>query len=286
MKHLSLYKPFIMCFLSIIYSCEKEVSVDIPDHESVMVVEGWIDQEEGANVLLTLSAPFFAKIDSSNLRDFAVTRAKVSIQTETEREVLTLKPNAVFFPPYYYFGTELTGNINDSYNLTIEYEGETYTATTTIPEIVPIDSSWFTLEPGSDTLGLIGIRFTDKGDRKDFYRVLTKRIGKDSRFIPTFTSVFSDDLFNGQTIDLNLSRGNSNLLDINNNRFYEKGDTIIIRFCSIDETHYDFWNTLQSQIVSSANPFAASHTQVKSNIDNGRGIWGGYAAWYDTLFTK
>ena len=284
-------KPYAYCIFLLVLSiiiggCEREVDIDIPEHFSEIVVEGWIDQGKGAKVLLSLSAPFFAKIDSSNLRDYSVTRAKVTLQSDSESEVLTLKPNEVFFPPYYYFGSDLLGEIKGNYKLIIELDSEIYIAETTIPELVPIDSSWFTIKPDNDTLGLIGIQFTDDASRKDYYRVLTKRIGKDNRFIPTFTSVFSDELFNGQTININLARGNSSLLDVHNNRYYEKGDTIIIRFCSINKTHFDFWNTLQSQIISSANPFAASNTQVISNIDGGRGIWGGNAAWYDTLYTK
>ncbi len=267
-------------------SCEQEIKLDIPSYESKIVVEGWIEQDQGAKILLSLNAPFFTKIDSTNLRDYSVTRAKVTVISDTETEILTLKPNEVFFPPYLYFSTDIVGKINTPYQLVIEYQGQTLVATTTIPEVITLDSTWFVKNEDSDSLGVIGISFTDRPAVDNYYRVLTKRIGKDERYIPVFTSVFADDAFEGQAFTLTISRGNSSLLDVENNRYFSLGDTVVIKFCNIDKAHYEFWNSLSSQIVGSANPFTATNVKVKSNIEDGLGIWGGYAAWYDTILIK
>ncbi len=265
--------------------CENELNIDIPEHESYLVVEGWIDQEQGAKVLLSLSAPFFADIDSNNLREYAVTSAKVTLKSDNTEEILTLKPNSVYFPPYYYFGSEIKGETGKEYTIEINLKGESYTANTTIPQLNKPDSIWFEVVE-SDTLGLIWIKISDNADEKNYYRTLTKIKGVDNKFIPTYTSVFSDNLFNGQTIDFSLSKGNTNILDIENNRFFTVGDTIILRFCSIDEEHYNFWKTLGTQVITSVNPFAVSNASVQSNIQTGLGIWGGYAVWYDTIIAK
>lgn len=275
---------FLMSALHLI-SCEKDIHLDLPGHESILVVEGWIEQGTVPKVLLSLSAPFFTAIDSSNLRDFGVTTAKVTVRSDRgEEEILTLKPNAVFFPPFYYFGSEIKGQCGHSYSLEIVFRGRIYTSHTSIPELTAPDSTWFVKESENDTSGLIWLDFTDNPDEVNYYRTLTRRLTKDARFIPTFTSVFSDELFNGETLQISLSRGNTSILDVENDRFFHVGDTIILRFCSVDAWHYTFWNTLQNQIISSANPFASSHARVIGNIEGDAiGIWGGYAASYDTI---
>ena len=271
---------------SLLFSCEKEIEIDIPHHASKMVVEGWIEQEKGAHVLLSLSAPFFTPIDSNNLLDYSVTRAKVELSANGTTEILTLKPNDVYFPPYYYFGSDILGKTNREYDLKITYYGYTFTATTTIPSLTEPDSVWFEKNNETDTLGLIHFRISDNPDEVNYYRTLTKRLGKDKRFIPTLTSVFSDLSFNGEQLELSLSKGSVNLLDADQNRYFEVDDTIVFKFCSIDKAHYEFWNTVQNQAITSANPFAISHEEIKSNIENGFGIWGGYAASYDTIIAR
>ncbi len=272
--------------LLFITGCEKELNLNLPSHKSEVVVEGWIEQGQAPEILLSLTVPYFIKIDSNNLRDYSVTTAKVTVISENQSEILTLKPNNVYFPPYVYFGTNIYGKTNHTYQLRIENKGKIITAITSIPDIVKPDSVWFQKETGSDSLGVIGFRFKDNFTEQNYYRTLTKRIGKDKRFIPTYTSVFSDETFNGETLSLTLSRGSSSILDIENNRYFSVDDTIVLKFCSIDRSSYEFWNTIQSQIITSANPFASSNARVKSDVDGGIGIWAGYAASYDTVVAK
>ena len=267
-------------------ACENEISLNLPQPESQLVVEGWIEQDKQAKVLLSLSAPFFGNIDSSNIRDFAVTRAKVTLTTGNESEILTLRPNDAYFPPLYYFSSKILGKLNSQYNLKIENAGKIYEATTSIPDLVYPDSVWFERYNGDDTLGLIWLKITDNPLKDNFYRTLVKRINKDKTFVPTLVSVFDDKLFNGETLTISLSRGSSNLNEIGENRFFEVGDTLILKFCSISKDHYEFWHSIQNSIITSANPFAANKSEIISNIKGGLGIWGGYAAVYDTIVAK
>jgi hypothetical protein len=272
---------------SLIYmGCEKEIQLDLPDYERKLVVEGWIEQNKPAKILLSYNAPYFTTIDSENIRDYAATRAKITIAFDDMTEVLTLKPNDVYFPPYFYFTTELYGEIGGEYMLTIENEGKVYHASTTIPEIVYPDSVWFSLGPGEDSLGMVCIRIVDNPLKDNYYRVLVKRLGQDVRFIPASTSVFDDKLFSGQTLTLSLYRGSGNLLEITDSKYFRLGDTIVVRFCSIDFDHYQFWHSLQNSIITSANPFATDESGVISNIDGALGVWGGYGVAYDTVVAK
>jgi hypothetical protein len=268
--------------------CERELSIELPQPESKIVVEGWIENGGYPNVILTRSAPYFSSIDSASLRDYVVTKAKVTVVSGDQSEVLTLKPNDAYFPPYVYFGSELKGEVQETYHLKVEFEDSENNvyASTSIPELTEPDSVWFELEPGSDSLGRIWIKLSDNPDENNYYRLLTRRKVKDKRYVASFKSAFSDKLFNGETIVQGFDRGLSDLLDFNQDNLFRLGDTINVKFCSLDKEHYEFWNTYQNEILLSANPFSASNARVRSNIRNGLGIWGGYAASYYTIVAK
>jgi len=267
-------------------SCEKEISIDFPDYTKMLVVEGWIEQGKTAKVLLTYNAGYFDNIDSTNLRNYAATRAKVTITDEANSEILTLKANDTYFPPIYYFGSKIIGELNKTYTIKIEDSGKTYITTTTIPELVIPDSIWFERNIDSDTLGLVWLDLSDDQIHDNYYRVLIKRLGKDKNFIPSMTSTFDDRLFNGNKIRLSFSKGTSNVLEIGESKYFHTEDTLIVKFCSIDKESFEFWESIQSSIISSANPFASNKTSISSNFTNAIGIWGGYAVYYDTIIAK
>jgi hypothetical protein len=108
-------------------------------------------------------------------------------------------------------------------------------------------------------------------------------------------SVFNDVIVDGIRFDFELYRPASRMESNNGDNphetqnkergFFRKGDTIVFKWCSIDKAHFDFWRTLEQSNRSQGNPFA-SPTTINSNINGGIGIWGGYAATYDTVVAK
>jgi hypothetical protein len=71
-------------------------------------------------------------------------------------------------------------------------------------------------------------------------------------------------------------------IDRDNFSFFEKGDTITVKFCNIDKATYDFWRTMEYSYASIGNPFS-SPTKVLSNVKGALGYFGGYAVQYKTL---
>ncbi len=289
-NHIKFLPEFLRRFIIpaiIIAGCSRELDINIPEPESKIVIEGWIEQGKPAKVLLTQSVPFFSDLDSASLMEVPITHARVSVIAETEYEILTLIPNVSFFPPYVYNSTEIKGSVKERYRLEVEYQGEKLVASTTIPEPAYLDSIWFTPETGFDSLGRIWIQFTDNPLTLDYYRILTQTLGKDKRYIPTKDiSTFSDRYFSGETIKLGLLRGIGSILDIGEEQLYRLGDTVNIKFCTLDKEHYEFWNSVQAMIITSSNPYAASFQTVQSNITGGFGIWGGYGSSYYTFVIK
>ncbi|HLO58786.1 MAG TPA: DUF4249 domain-containing protein [Bacteroidales bacterium] len=285
----------LSCFvtvLSLVLSCEKELDLSFPVTPSQMVIEGWIENGMPAQVILSHSAPYFSAIDSNNIIDFSETHAKVTLYSGSDHEILTLKPNQSYFPPYLYKSSRIKGTYNQSYTLeiikfdTITRQYDTITASTTIPEPVELDSVWFETDPGMETKGRIWIRLSDDGSKANYYRLLYKRKGKDSRYVATNISTFNDVMINGKTAEMGFLRGYSSLADVEKENYFEKGDTVSIKFCTIDKEQFDFWNVYQSKVIASANPLATSNNLLKSNIKGGLGMWTGYGATYYLVIVK
>jgi len=275
---------FLLLFIHA--GCENELDLALPVEPSKLVVEGWIENGRIAEVILSHTAPYFSVIDSSTLPDFAESHAKVTVSSSYESEILTLKPNTAYFPPLVYRSVEMTGESGLSYAVEVVLSGDTITATTTIPDPVSLDSIWFSTDQGEDTKGRIWIRLTDDGSEENYYRLLYKRKGKDSTYVAVNLSTFSDAMFNGETVELGFLRGYSSMIALEDENFFETGDTISVKFCTIDREQFTFWSVYQNQVIAAANPLATSNNQLKSNIRGGLGIWTGYGTTYYLVYAK
>jgi len=269
-------------------SCTTEIELDFPEPDDKIVIDGWIEQNKRATVFLTSNSPYFTSVDSSSLRDLVLTRAKVTIDDGENSEILILRKNEIYFPPYFYQSNQISGEIGKTYTITAEYGGKTAWASTVITDPVDIDTVYFELAEGEDSLGVIRINFTDPAEIKNYYRIFTKRIGIDDKFITTFAMGYDDKYFEGREAEFTLFRAPSSFItEDDDDNYYKLGQTVVIRLCTISKDHFEFWNTYQDEILNVANPFAASLTEVSSNVEgDGLGVWGGYGAAYDTVYTN
>lgn len=269
-------------------SCEKDISLDLPRAEEKIVVEGWIENGQVPQVALSRNASYFDVIDEAAIMHMFNVDAVVKVrEVETGiEETLTKTINPMFLPPVLYKGSVLTGKLKHHYELYIDVDGKIITASTYIPDTIPVDSTYFRIEPLLDTLGPVYIMFQDPPQVSNYYRIFTKRLSVDNRFIPAWGSIYDDIFFDGQYIDYSFYRGidfyATQPEDYEADDFhFTIGDTIITRFCAIDKAHYDFWRTYENAIYSGGNPFASPAT-IYSNVSGALGVWGGYAAVYDT----
>lgn len=269
----------ILLFFSLILtlSCD-DFELELPDYDSQIVVDGWIEQGKTPKVILTLSAAYFSEIDSVSLRDLVVTRAKVVVSDGETTEILTLRPNDEYFPPYVYEGIDMRGEVGKTYTLEVIYSDEYLTASTTIPSPVFMDSLWFELDEGEDSLGFIWARFQDNPIERNFYRLQTKRAGIDDKYVPTFIPNYDDKLFNGEEIEFAIYKGEENPLAGEGSIHFTLGDTIFLQVNSIDEQHYEFWKAVQQEKFNAGNPLASSNAKITTNINGGLGNWGGYGS--------
>jgi len=295
--------------------CEKDITLDLPITENKVVVEGHIEPGVPPYVILTKNLPYFTKTDVNALENLFIHGAVITVNNGTEDFPLIeycsdSVPDSLLALGALYLGVTvedltnynfciyavpvdtvtpiniLLGDIGKSYNLTIESEGKTYTATTTIPIPVLLDSTWYTEFTTVDSISELWARFKEPAGLGDYYRVFTQRLNKDDFFIPNLSSVFNDQYIDGTTYDIQIRRGEMPNQKEGDVGYYKKGDTVAIKWCTIDKAHYEFWNTALQEIDNVGNPLATS-TLVATNIDGGGlGIWGGYGAVYDTVIFK
>ncbi|HNW96863.1 MAG TPA: DUF4249 domain-containing protein [Bacteroidales bacterium] len=281
---------FVMFSLFIFDSCEKNITVDVPESEEKVVVEGSIDLNGYAMVFLTKNLPYFGVIDSTMIYNLIIQDATVVVSDGIINDTLQKTFNMNYFPPIYYIGNKIKGEVGKRYFLTINAMGKTFTSETTIlPPPILIDSVWFKVEQNQDSLGYVWSIFNDPPEPGNFYRLFTKRISKDSVFCPIFFSIYDDKYFNGQQFQFSMMRGASSLgLSEEDPEFgfYKIGDTVIVKYCSVDKPSYDFWRTAEGEMYSSGNPFMTPSQIVTNIVGGGLGVWTGYGVFTDTVICK
>lgn len=298
---------FWLILLPFLGSCEKNLTLDLPEGEAKIVVEGHIEQNSPPVVVLTRSVPIFSGISPADLEGAFVHNAQVFV-SDGSREYLLQEVNSNLLTPelsrliaeqygivvnketgklpftfYFYTSPELLGQNGKNYRLRIQAEGENLTATTSIPHLNPIDSLWVKphADPINDSLVTLWYRYRDPDTVGNSVRYYTKR-NQEPYYPGYFSSIFNDEFVNGQPyIDFSLARGQSKARkpEFENFGYFRKGDSITVKWCAIDVPQYRFWFSLENDFNSRGNPFGAP-VSIQSNVTGGLGIWGGYGVTY------
>jgi hypothetical protein len=279
----SRYKIVSFLFLVVLFSssCTKEIKMDEVKSDQQLVVEGYIEPQKNPIVYLTKTSDFFNKIDSSTILQYIASYAKVSVSVDGKTEVLTLKRYKDRFPIFYYEGTEITGEIGKTYTLKIELSGKVYESTTTLTENVSLKKLFYFEATDNPEQKFLKISFQDPAVIKNYYRIYTKRVGKDSDFIPCYLSTFGDYGSDGKEVDFEIIRSYSPVVNTDNGRYFVTGDSVIVKFCTIEKKQYDYWKAIETQIAISSNPFGLSSSEPISLItNNALGVWGGLSSKY------
>lgn len=291
-------------------ACEREITVNLPKPKEQIVVEGYIENGLPPYVFLTRNQPFFGGIDINDLSSYFVRGAKIvvkeganevelveytsallNILPPEERQQLadlfgitldstgTLPDISIYSVP---IGSTFVGEVGKRYDLFILAEGKELTATTTIPQPVIMDSLWVQPHPNpdNDTLVRLFAQISDPPQLGNFYRYFTRR--NSGPYVTGFNTVFDDLVVNGTTFPIQIPYGVSRTdrgesFDVNTFGYWRKGDTCYVRLAMIDRPHYDFWRTLEAERNNQGSPFG-SFVIVRTNINGGLGIWGGYGS--------
>jgi hypothetical protein len=268
-------------------SCTKDIDVQVPDYHQQLVVEGSVEPGKNPQLLLTWTAPYFGNTNYTNYQQYFVTGAVVTVSDGTTTD--TLKEILPGIAPIYQ-ALNMTGSFGKKYDLTISVNGKTYTSTTTIPNAIPLDSLFFKTEVG-DSLGFLWAHFKEPAGLGNQYRWYAQRIGKDDRPLAPMNSAFDDKFIDGKEFDFAYDRGqepNSQADDdiTIEKGFFKKGDSVLVKYCTIGEKEYLYLRSYYLNIMSNGNPFAAPST-LESNISGDAiGLWCGYGVSYKSVRLK
>ena len=295
---------FTSILMVLCMSCETAYEPDTSGYPVEYVVEGFIEaanQPTPTYVLLSRTVPFYDRLDEQTITDNFVRDAIVTISKDdgeavqlTEICLEDLAPeiadllrdqlvvNSVFgnICIYVDINSEIEKIPGSKYDLKIMTGDDKLSASTTIPDTVPANRLFHELPAGNvaDSLYDFGIEMSDPGDQVNFYRVL---VGVNS--LPLYSnnaSVFDDVFINGKTFSFPIPRPvyPGEELAIDSAGLYALGDTVHLKWMTLDADHYEFWASLEFD-TNNGGPFA-SYTRANSNIAGGLGIWGGYSAYY------
>jgi hypothetical protein len=163
------------------------------------------------------------------------------------------------------------------------------TSSTYIPTAIGIDS--LTIREATnpqyrDSMASIYAYITVPDTFGNFLRFKTKRNSEPFYAPQGGGSVYDDRLFVGLTIGLPIERGQSPADDFEfeTATYFYKGDTVTLKWSNIDVKTYDFFFTLEND--GGDSPFS-SPVKIKTNINNGLGVWAGYATkYYDIIVPR
>ena len=178
-----------------------------------------------------------------------------------------------------------------------------------IPIPTPLDCLWVEQNEIAEEDWKCDIRaiYSDPADQQNNILIKSKRIAHYKRVgehtdsiqceiknqpdtILKLVDAGADVLINGESFETYFPRPGDNGFpkgkynsthskDCNDTLVEFKNDTVLIKFCQIDEPSMKFWRGLVRQVGTNGNPFAEPMNLV-SNIDGGLGIFTGYGAVY------
>ncbi|SEP32308.1 protein of unknown function [Flavobacterium sp. CF108] len=269
-------KYILFLFALVLTSCSKDDFSEQKSLESKIVVEGWIEEGDFANVLLSSSIPVTDVIDSTNVLNHVIRSAKITISDGQNSEVLRVKNDKNRIPPFVYFGSTLKGEAGKEYSIKIEYLNRVVEAVTSIPKSVPLKSAEYIKKNAADTTGYIFVKFDDPSAEKNYYQIATKIDGEEPIFVPSFYGNLDDKNFKSSSVSVQINRGVLLFPKTKFTPYFADGDVIYVKLRTQTKEALDFWNSWQNEIVNSKNPIYPSNTSLKSNIKGGIGIWAGY----------
>lgn len=227
-------------------SCEKVVEVDLNAADPQYVIEGIVTNVSRPNqVRVSQTKAFNADNDFEG-----ISHAEVVLSDDLgNRERLAHADSGI------YIGDDISGVPGRTYSLSVTLEGETFTATSTMPQPVHFRGVY------ADSLAIFGekmrfprVAYNDPAGIDNYYRHVLYINGQKRN--PIYVS--SDELYDGEYMERALRFGEPG--DI-----LGKDDTVTVEMQTIDEAVYEYFSTLSQTI----NRSAASPANPESNISGG-----------------
>ena len=310
---------YIFIFLFLFVSCTQEIEIKLPNSGAELVVNGYIENGQPVKILLTRSLPYFDPINDDQVIGSYINDATIKITNSLgESEVLSNNFGLTDTWYYNYSGSSIIGEEEMTYVLEIIKGDTIVTAKTTIPKLAPVtqDSLRFLYRVDDSTYCYMLGHLLDPDSIGNCYRIFsqTKPIwssnfddnndGYDDFFMSMLDQDgnYNDEYTNGWDFSFPMYKGRGfwqewgaqevgadNVDDQVDGStgattgFWNVGDSVILKWSSVDRASWDFWASLQFN--NPAGPFG-SPSDVNSNINGGLGVFGGTSSQYIHLLAQ
>lgn len=243
-----------------------------PDEPPALVVEGHIDADGYPVVCVT--ATLDPSVTGTVISDCIVRWAKVSLSDGDTTVILAGGPDKRFFPPYTYRSYDMKGRPGSTYTLTVEYDGQTATATTTIPRHrTEIDS--ISLEKAGDGLSHATVFMTHRSDETQYYRLFARVKGLNTAPLPTMLGTFTASPGQGSmSHPANRPKTDTDTADYT--AAFRKGEEVEFRLATMERQAYDFWMDYDNAVAFGGSQFLAPTAPLRTNVKGGLGYFFGY----------
>ena len=294
---------------SLLFSCEDMetvVTIDIPPHEAVLVLNSIVDTDTEVRVLVSHSVGAFEQIIPSCITDAEVLLFENNQFVDTLMIDLINTDSVNYYNDFgeiqilmNYYTSDIIPNSGSTYTIKVNHPSyESITASTYIPEDIIVYDIQIDTVTDPDKIGF-SFSFNDNGIQENYYRLKlfsscmkiwiddgdTVEHGYSGRMImmsndPSFPSdipfegytfidrqvIFTDDLFNGQ--EKNIS------IDVESKGYrYSDCDTVTIQFSTFSDDTYSYYKSLGDHSEKGElGLFGGEVIPVYSNIENGLGV--------------
>ncbi|MGM9802919.1 MAG: DUF4249 family protein [Muribaculaceae bacterium] len=275
MKH---FKLMAIVLLALICSCDDDEPLLSPDAEMPIVVEGWIENGEYPVVIITRAIDLTKPMD--DLESYVEKWFRVSIHDGVSRYYLTARINKNYIPSFIYTSSRLRGQVGKEYELMIETETDTFTATTRILEPLRIDSVKVQVSKNDASLYQISaFANIDSSTPNKYYKFFSKLLSEEKRYYSSFLGTFESVAYDSTT-GYNVAKGIHNTFegDQKFSPLFNYGDTVDVKLCTISREQFDFWSAYENSVSLSGQTFFNVARGCPSNINGALGYWFGYGA--------
>lgn len=252
MKNIKLYIFFILTSFSIL-SCEDVVDVDLDTANPKLVIDASIKWQKGETgnvqtINLSTTTDFYSNTIPP------ATGATVSIINLSSD--ITIIYNFIETTPGTYVCTNFNPIINDEYQLTVVYAGETYKATSKLMPTPEIENAEQIMIPGFGGEEMVELKFyyQDNANEDNFYLVGAKN----SNIVYPEYGLITDEFFQGNM-----------MFGVYINEDLKPGDVVNYSLQGITEKYNNYMSKLLSIAGSDGGgPFATPPATLRGNIVN------------------
>ena len=245
---------YLLFFSTILFfsSCQKVIDVAIKNTEKKYVVEANVTDKPGDSKVL-LSA---TKNVSDNNNFPGINGATVSITDNAGNSTLFTETSEGS-----YTAPNFTGEPGKTYSLLLKLNGETFTAQSTMPQKINLDTLFVSDELlFGETRKLVNIAYQDPAGKGQSYRFVQYINGIKNKTI--FAN--NDDYTDGKKVESKLWYIAD---DDNEDEKIMSGDTILLDMQCIDAAVYKYWFSLHQS--ATGNSQSASPANAVTNINGG-----------------